>query len=151
MHPNYPPSSWYLIATETARDANCSRGHRSQRSFGPRGSTIGCPLISPFPVDHIVQRLAVEIGAQIGAEEIDRAADVAESRRRRLARLRVAPCADDPHAECRAQPADVAADAAGTDDARGLALDQQRPIGAMIENAFGAVDGSAMQAFGKIQ
>ncbi len=33
-------------------------------------------LIAPFPFDHVAQRLAVEIGAQIGAEEIDGAVAV---------------------------------------------------------------------------
>ena len=33
---------------------------------GPRGG----PLIAPFPIDDISERSAIEIGAQIGAEDI---------------------------------------------------------------------------------
>src|ERR1700730_17708921 len=92
-----------------------------------------------------------EVADRQGTIEIPGAADLAKPRRRGLVRLRATPGAHNPHAERGAEPADIAADAAGADDAGGLALDQQRPIGAMIENAFGAVDGGAMQALGKMQ
>jgi hypothetical protein len=39
-------------------------------------SATGWRLIAPFPIDDIPERPAVEIGAQIGAEEIDGAVTV---------------------------------------------------------------------------
>src|SRR5207244_6338006 len=94
----------------------------------------------PLTADHD------EIADREVAIEITGHADLTEPRRHGLAPRRAAPGADDPHAECGAEAADIAADAAGADDAGGLTLDQQRPIGAVVEGAFGAVEGGAMQA-----
>ena len=47
--------------------------------------------------------------------------------------------ADNAHSERRAQPSDLAPDAAGPDDAGGLPLDQDRPVGAVVEAAGLAV------------
>src|SRR5205823_433861 len=74
-----------------------------------------------------------EIAVRQKPVEIPGAADLAEPRWHGLARLRTTPGAHNPHAECRAEAADIASDTAGADNAGGLALDQQRPIGAMIE------------------
>src|ERR1700730_2701115 len=99
----------------------------------------------PLAADHD------EIAVRQIAIESSRTADLTESCRHGLARLGATPRADDPHAECRAKAADIAADAAGADNAGGLALDQKWPVGAMIEGAFGAVDGGAMQALRKMK
>jgi len=54
--------------------------------------------------------------------EIAGAAELAEPRRQRFARVRLAAGADDPHAERGAEPADLEPDPAGADDTRGLAF-----------------------------
>ena len=85
------------------------------------------------------------------AVEIRGAADFTEPRRQRFARPRAAPGPDDPHADRRAEPADIAADAAGADDAGGLAFDQKRPVGAMLEGAGGMIGDGAVEALGEMQ
>src|SRR5438105_4547294 len=81
-----------------------------------------------------------EIALRQQAVELRGAGQFAETWRQRLAGTRrCAACPDDPHAERGAEPADIAPDAAGADDAGGLAFDQQRAIGAMIESAAIAV------------
>src|SRR6266850_7374675 len=102
-------------------DENAPRLHRGKAVFVEE--TMG--FRRPLAADHH------EIAVWQVTLEISRAADLTEPRRRRLARLRAAPGADNPHAECRAKSAHITPDAPGADDAGGLALDQQRPIGAM--------------------
>src|ERR1700747_3229874 len=74
-------------------------------------------LRRPLAADHH------EIAGREVAVEIIGPAELAEPWRQRLTGFRVATRADDPHTECRAEPADIESDAAGTDDAGGLARD----------------------------
>src|ERR1700736_1327057 len=122
-------------------DEHTPRLHCSKPVFVEETMGLGRPLAA----DHD------EIAVRQIAMESSRATNLTEPCRHGLARLRATPGADDAHAECRAEAADIAADAAGADNAGGLTLDQQRAIGAMIEDAFGAVDGGAMQALRKMQ
>src|SRR5471032_631308 len=63
----------------------------------------------------------------------------------------MAASADDPHAERRAEPPDLLSDPAGSDNTYGLALDQQRSIGAMIKGSSCAIDRGAVEAHREIQ
>src|SRR5229473_2009787 len=103
-------------------------------------------LRRPLAADHdkvALRQQQVEIGG---------AAEPAKPGRQWRVRLRLlAPCADDPHAEGAAEPADLEPDPAGTDDQRGLALDQERPIGAMIEGAGRPVADRAVEALGEME
>src|SRR5215471_7033709 len=91
-----------------------------------------------------------EIALRQKSIEIVSAAELTEPGRQ-FARLGVKASADDAHPERSAEPADIPPDAAGADDADGLALHQQRPIGAVIEGAGAAIDNSTMQTPGEKQ
>src|SRR5215467_11758912 len=52
----------------------CTRSHALR--VPSRFSFLLPPLVPAFPIDHIAQRPAVEIGAQVVAEEVDRAVPV---------------------------------------------------------------------------
>src|SRR5262249_47027004 len=89
----------------------------------------------------------------VGEEVIElvRPADLAEARRQRPTGAGLAAGADHAHADGGTQPADLEPDAAGTDHQYGLALKQQRPVGAVVEVAGIAIDAGAMEALAKVE
>ena len=102
-------------------------------------------LRRPLTADHHEVALAEK------PVEIISAAEYREPRRQRRVRLRPAPRADDAHAEGGSQPTDLATDPAGADHAHGLAFQQQRSIGAMVELARRAIAGGAIELLGEVQ
>ena len=92
-----------------------------------------------------------EIAVRQKPVEIRGAPHFTEPRRKGFIGARVASGADDPHADSGAEPADIAADAAGADDAGGLAFDQKRPIGTVVEGAGAAIEDGAVEALGEMQ
>src|SRR6516165_1352792 len=106
-------------------DEHTARLHQAKAAVVEETVRLRCPLAADH--DEIAGRqVAVEI---LGPTEF------AEPRWQRLAGFRVATRSDDPHAECRTEPADLEADTAGADDAGGLSFDQKRPVGAVVEGS----------------
>src|SRR5215470_8801709 len=85
-----------------------------------------------------------EIALRQKSIEVVSAAELTEPRRQ-FTRLGVKAGAENAHAEGGAEPAHIAPNAAGADDADGLAFHQQRPVGAVVEATRPAIDGRVMQ------
>src|SRR5271156_2962825 len=122
-------------------DQHASRLHPRETALVEQPVRLGRPLAA----DHD------EVALRQKAVEIRGAAHFAAPRRQGVVRLRVAPGADDPHADRSAEPADVAPYPAGADDAGGLAFDQKRPVGAVLESAGAAIGNGAVEALGEVQ
>src|SRR6202030_1951127 len=103
-------------------DQKAPRLHQRKAGVVEEPVCLRCPLTA----DHD------KIALRQKAVESRGAAHFAEPRRQGVARARVAPGADNAHADSSAEPADIAPDAAGADDAGGFALDQKRAIGAVV-------------------
>jgi hypothetical protein len=63
----------------------------------------------------------------------------------------MAACAQDPHAEGGTKSSDLAPDSTRADNARGFPLQENWPIGAMVECAHSPIDRCAVQSFREVQ
>ena len=122
-------------------DEHATRLHRGKTVFVEEAGRFRRPLAA----DHH------EIALRQEPIEIPGAAKLAESRRQGPVWVRVAAGADDPHAEGGAEFTDIEPDSAGAHDARSLAFQKKRSIGAMVEHAGVAIGRRAVEALGKVQ
>ena len=121
--------------TESQERSDCRPKSRSffEYNYPPEVAVESCPVKGRYRLQCL------------------RPADLAKALRQRRARLRLAAGADDPHAERGAQPPDLAPDPTSADHADGLAVDEERPIGPMIERAGLAIDRRPVEAHCEMQ